>query len=218
MALALALGLAVIFGTGMVDNRAQVSVPHRPFAGFPVVLGVWHGSQRSLDPAVLQGLQLSDYWLADYRTPQDPSPVDFYMAFYATQHVGSATHSPANCIPGGGWQIVGKQVTTLAVDGKTLAVSRLLIRKADTTQLVYYWFDERGRDITETYLSKWYMMIDAVAMHRTDGALIRLVTPIAPGESEQDADRRLQGFLALAYPAIGDFVPGGDTLHTGKPS
>ena len=54
--------------------------------------------------------------------------------------------------------------------------------------------------IANEWLAKAYLLADAVFQNRTDGALVRLTTPIYPGETESDADKRLQGFIR-------DFVP-----------
>jgi len=201
--------LCVVFGMGIVNQREQVIPQHPPFSTFPKTLESWNGKQLTLEPDVLVGLQLSDYVLADYTSESEKSPVNFYIAYYDTQRVGSATHSPSSCIPGGGWQIADRSVQTIALpDNKSVTVSRFLIKQANVTQLVYFWFDERGRDITETSYAKWYMLVDSITMHRTDGALVRLVTPVANGENEADAEKRLQQFLSLAYPSIKTFIPG----------
>jgi exosortase D (VPLPA-CTERM-specific) len=198
---------ATVFGTNVIDYRPQIVMPHTAFAEFPRDLGDWHGMSVPLDPDVLAGLKLSDYVLADYRREDGTTPINFYMAYYDSQRIGSATHSPANCIPGGGWQIARSEIKNINMPGlPPFPVSRLIIRKGAAAQLVYYWFDERGRTLTETTSSKWYAMIDAIRLNRTDGALIRVVTPITV--NEDDADRRLNDFLVIAYPLIGKFVPG----------
>jgi exosortase D (VPLPA-CTERM-specific) len=202
--------LALLLGTGAIDRRAELEPRHPPFFSFPLVLNEWKGRPLSLEPEMLRTLGLSDYWLADYRRGGDKVYVNFYMAYYSRQRVGSEAHSPANCIPGGGWQIVsGKVKTIVLAGGESLSVSRLLIRREGIQQLVYYWFDERGRDITDTYKAKWHLLIDSVVMRRTDGALIRLVTPLAGSENEADAAKRLDDFLAVSYPVLNSFIPGG---------
>lgn len=206
IAFLLSLGMAGLFGSNIIEERAEICPPHLQFSGFPAVLGKWHGQQDSLEPDVLGGLQLSDYWLADY-TKDGSVPVNFYMAYYASQRAGAATHSPALCIPGGGWQIVSREVKTVTLPyGVSVQLSRMLIRRGNVTQLVYYWFDERGRDITENTIAKWYLILDSIQMHRTDGALIRLVTQVT--DSEDIAEKRLNDFLTVAYPEIKNFVPG----------
>lgn len=202
------LAVSIIFGTGLINQRSEIIPEHRDFAFFPATIEKWHGKQQKLDDDVLQGLQLTDYLLTDYTKEDTNASVNLYIAYYAKQGMGSSTHSPSNCIPGGGWRIADKSIKTITLaNDQKVRVSRLLIRKGDVSQLVYYWFDERGRNITETYYTKWYLMIDSVTMHRTDGALIRLVTQFKGKESEETADERLKNFLSDTYPTIKTFIP-----------
>ena len=201
--------LAALFSNGLIDDRIEATANHPPFSAFPVKIKGWQGHAEVLAPDILASLQLSDYWLADYRREEGDSTVNFYMAYYDHQRVGATTHSPANCIPGGGWQIVSSNLKSVATgDNKIVRLSQLVIGKGDTRQLVYYWFDERGRDLTETTTAKWYLLRDAITLHRTDGALIRLVTPLAHGEEMAAAEKRLDSFLVVIYPDISKFVPG----------
>lgn len=205
----LCLILAIIFGSGMMDRRSEFIPEHKNFALLPMTIEKWHGKIETLSDDVLQGLQLTDYFLADYKKENDTnSSVNLYIAYYASQRIGAANHSPANCIPGGGWQIADKSLKSITLsDGKQLTISRLLIRKGDIAQLVYYWFDERGRNITETYYAKWYLLVDSLTMQRSDGALIRLVTQLNNKENEDVADKRLSDFLSDSYSVIKEFIP-----------
>jgi hypothetical protein len=60
-------------------------------------------------------------------------------------------------------------------------------------------------------LSKLYLLRDAILENRTDGALVRLTTPLYPGESEGDADKRLQEFMQTAVPNLAGYLPSGTT-------
>jgi hypothetical protein len=42
---------------------------------------------------------------------------------------------------------------------------------------------------------------------RTDGALMRLITPLPKGEDPAAADARLQAFMADALPKMGAYIP-----------
>ena len=201
--------LCLVFGMGIIKERTQVIPPHPAFSTFPITLDTWTGKQKKLERDVLDGLQLSDYVLADYASDNEKSAVNFYIAYYDTQRVGSSTHSPSSCIPGGGWQIKERSVKTIPLaNNDSVTVSRFLIKKNNVSQLVYFWFNERGRNVTETTYAKWYLLVDSITMHRTDGALIRLVTQLTNGESAEDAEKRLTRFLSVAYPLTKTFIPG----------
>ena len=79
--------------------------------------------------------------------------------------------------------------------------------KGSQRQLVYYWFEQRGMKIANEYVSKMYLLRDAMFKNRTDGALVRLTTPIYPTENEADADKRLQEFTRILLPSLSGYLP-----------
>ena len=199
-------GLAVYF----VSSRQEL-VPERAlFASFPTSIDGWRGAHSSLEPQVEHFLGLTDYVLADY-AKADKRPVNLYVAYYATQRTGVSPHSPSVCIPGNGWQITGFERTKFPVDGTsaTLPINRVVIARGSSRQLVYYWFEERGTKMANEYWVKLYLLRDAIFANRTDGALVRLTTPIYPGENESDADLRLQDFTKAVLPNLADYLPSG---------
>jgi EpsI family protein len=72
---------------------------------------------------------------------------------------------------------------------------------------VYYWFQERGRAVTNEYLVKWYLFEDALLRNRTDGALVRLTTPVGRHEAEPAADARLEQFARGVQPTLAAYLP-----------
>jgi EpsI family protein len=66
---------------------------------------------------------------------------------------------------------------------------------------------QRGRPVANEYWSKWYLFADAITKNRTDGALVRVTTPIARGEGEKEPDTRLQDFIAEFEPRLKAFLP-----------
>ncbi len=188
-------------------------VPKRElFSQFPLIKGNWVGQGDIIEERVLDKLLLSDYILADYHRSGDVMPINLYVAYYGSQRTGAAIHSPRSCIPGGGWEITDlKQIevsNALGMEG--LFVNRTIIQLGDQRQLVYYWFQQRGRTFTSEYMAKWYLFQDGITMARSDGALVRLITPIPPNGDEAAADERLQEFLREFHPELARFIPGGN--------
>lgn len=95
----------------------------------------------------------------------------------------------------------------ITMAGSPLIANRMEIQKEDHKQLVYYWFPQRGRLLTNMYLIKGYLFWDALTRNRSDGALVRLVTPLKPGEDWGDADGRLHAFAKIAVPALQEYIP-----------
>ena len=93
------------------------------------------------------------------------------------------------------------------VNGKDLYVDRAVIELGENRQLVYYWFQQRGRIITNEYLVKWYLFWDSLIKNRTDGALVRVTTSLKPGQELKEADEVLKKFLAVVVPELNKYIP-----------
>lgn len=192
-----------------MEKREEIKPDRKPYAEFPLKIGEWHGRDEYLEQIYIDKLKLSDYALLNYTGPHR-LPVNFYSAYYSSQRKGSTTHSPRACIPGGGWQILS--MTTINVPGVSissvpLAVNRLLIEKNGVKQLVYYWFQQRGRIITHEVMVKWYFFVDALKKSRSDGALMRLTTLVPRDGSIDEADKRLTEFVGEISGIIPEYVP-----------
>lgn len=210
LVLALLLTIAIPYSVA-ISNREEIISERTSFASFPLLVGDWMGSDSSIEPKVLKALNYPDYLKADYRRGSDEMPVNLYVAYYQSQRKGSSIHSPRSCIPGGGWEIkdLTQQSANRISGAEPFNFNRLIIEKGNQQQLVYYWFAQRGRIITNEYLAKWYLFQDGVTMQRSDGALVRLVTPVMENTHISDADGRLMEFLNDFYPLFPAYLPGG---------
>ena len=203
-----ALMVAVLLSL-TVQQRSEVVPQRLSFAEFPVDLGQWHGNSERLEQIYLNSLKLDDYILSDY-AGADGRSVNFYSAYYASQSKGESAHSPRTCLPGGGWLISDlreKTVDGVKVGSMPLKVNRVIIKRGDYVQLVYYWFQERGRILTNEYMVKWYLFWDALTKRRTDGALVRVTTLVGPDENLNDAERRLGEFARQLSGVLGNYIP-----------
>jgi len=201
--------LAAAAGTLSLSQRAE-AIPNRAeFTEFPDSLGEWQGKRDRLEQIYLDTLKLTDYVISDYRNPAGDW-VNIYVAYYESQRAGESVHSPRSCIPGGGWEIKGHSLVPVegaSVSGAPLVVNRVEIQKGENKQLVYYWFQQRGRVITNEYLVKWFLFWDSLTRNRSDGSLVRLTTFIREGEDWAKADARLATFAGIAVPQLGHYVP-----------
>jgi exosortase D (VPLPA-CTERM-specific) len=209
----LATSLLLLSAAGMasffIPSKAEIIPDRDRFITFPTQIGPWQGRTSLLDAEVERGLMgLDDYLLSDYRGP-DGKIVNLYVGYYASERKGGQPHSPDDCIPASGWRITNLQPISYTDNGVKLPLKRAVIEKGPTKELVYYWFDERGRKTTNTnaYLEKWYLRVDALFTTRSDGALVRLITQIQIDETERDADERLRAFMRDALPELSEYLP-----------
>ncbi|HNS44901.1 MAG TPA: VPLPA-CTERM-specific exosortase XrtD, partial [Alphaproteobacteria bacterium] len=200
------LGFA-FFQSGLVGNRLENTPSTPAFSTFPLRIGEWSGSRDSLSTDNLEILDLTDYWLANYTKEHSTDPVNLYIAWYASQRMRANIHIPLNCIIGGGWRLEDQRKFTVVLPEGILPVVRLTVIKDGETSIVYYWLDQRGRKMNDPFTAKWFLVSDSITMHRTDGALVRVSTPLEAGEKPEDGDERLRQFLQKAYPEVKKFVP-----------
>ncbi len=195
----------------IVGKREDIQPQRSTFDTFPLRLDEWRGIEEGMEQKFIDILKFDDYIIANFSHPGDRAPVNFYVAYYASQRKGVSAHSPKSCIPGDGWRIgdfTQKTIDSIQTQsGQNLAVNRAIISKGKSRQLVYYWFQQRGRIITNEYLVKWYLFWDALTKNRTDGALIRLVVALPPGSEASEADAKLVKFLNSAFKKIEQYVP-----------
>ena len=206
-------GIILLSGTSVVASlsvlRAEVIPQRQPLALFPMEFKGWRGVPNTLDRELAGSMGLTDYLLADYTNETGTGgSLNFYIAYYASQHAGIHPHSPQLCIPGGGWTIVNQSITALPLaNGGSFDANRVVIEKQGVKQIVYYWFEERGRHIAREDSLRYYALRDALVDNRTDGALIRVVAPIYAGD-EAAADSMARKLLGDAGAFIQTYVPG----------
>jgi exosortase D (VPLPA-CTERM-specific) len=181
---------------------------NKSFDSYPMVVGNWRGTSQVMEQKFIDVLDLSDYIMVDYRDGKG-SAINFYVAYYESQRKGESIHSPATCLRGGGWEFkkAGKSLVPLAGEGRMLPVNRAVIQKGDYRQISYYWFPTRGRNLTNAFELKWFTFWDALTRQRTDGALARVILPVAPGEDVVTAEKRLQSFIREMEPVLSDYLP-----------
>ena len=201
----LMVAIVLLFASGLaaqfLDKRVEDIPEHVSFVNFPLQLDGWTGQHDKLGANVVEKLGMTDYLLTNYSNKQN-AVVNYYVAYYQSQRKGVSPHSPRVCIPGGGWEIAKFE----RIEAGGHPVNRVLIKKGNQRQLVYYWFQGHGRIIANEYINKWYLFIDSMFKNRTDGALVRLVTNVAQHEDLSAADARIISFMADSETQLNEFI------------
>lgn len=211
--LPLALIVLVMLATTATATRAINFREQLPLvkhlAEFPMTIGEWRGQTSPLEQKYLDALKLSDYLQADYVNGQGRA-VSLYVAYNESQRKGQSSHSPATCLPGSGWIFNESGLVSVPVGpaGAMAEVKKAFMEKNGAKMLVYYWFPQRGRVLTNLFQLKWYTFVDALTKQRTDGALVRLITTVYDREQPADAEARLQEFVRQVGPQLNNFLPG----------
>jgi EpsI family protein len=195
-----------IYGTRVAGSerpvtRDELSSLPRDVAGWTAPIDM------PVDDEVLNVLGVDDYVNRLYAQAGQP-PVSLYIGYYGSQRQGDTIHSPQNCLPGAGWQAIDSGTTTLDVGGSTVTVNRYVIEKGLKRQVVLYWYQGRGRVVANEYENKFWLMVDAARLHRTNGALVRVISPVsAESGGMRGADAASAQFARDLYPHLSNYLP-----------
>ena len=182
----------------------------------PETIGTWTGRDLPLDSDTLAVLGKGDFlnrlYLSTLPATQTPTgdalPISLFIGYFPTQRTGQTMHSPQHCLPGAGWSFDSQKYTDIKdINGKDYDVGEYVISNGETRQFVIYWYQAHGRSIPNEYKAKAYMVADAIRMNRTDGALVRVITPILPTESLASARTRAVRFTSQMVPFLPRFIP-----------
>jgi EpsI family protein len=205
------LFVLLIAGGALIHAReraGEVGVERRALKEFPEELGGWRrrGPDARFDAATEAVLRADDYVSRDYATA-DNKAASLYVGYYNTQRVGATYHSPLNCLPGSGWELTEPATIKInPADGSpAFEANRYVIRYGGQSQLLVYWYQGRGRAVASEYVDKIYTVMDSMRLRRSDGAMVRVLVPVAG--SEQAALDDAASFAAEVAPRLSPYVP-----------
>jgi EpsI family protein len=200
--------VAMIAAAGVYAAGAsgdEVAVARAPLSSLPATLGDWHGRDSTpFADDIVAALGVDDYINRQYERAGRP-PVSLYAGYYASQRQGDTIHSPQNCLPGAGWRPVSSERVTIDAGGTPIEVNRYLIQKGVERQAVLYWYQGRGRVVANEYANKLWLMLDAARLRRTNGALVRLITPVST--TSDAAFEELSAFTGAVFPRLTAHLP-----------
>ena len=178
--------LAIGYGL-LLYTRAQSAVPlAAPLSGVLSGLSGYDVLHQRLSDEERRVAGMSDYVARAYRRD---GAVAFTMlvSYYDRQTRGKTIHSPRNCLPGAGWEVVRAGTHVVRVDGVARTVNRYILRNGRASAIAYYWYQGRGHVIASEYAVKWHLLRDAALFGHSEEALVRIVVPISPVASRSSS-------------------------------
>ena len=158
-------------------SHGEPALPAHPLSAIPSSVDGYSSRDLGLESRIVDALGVTDYVSRLYVQPGEPT-IGLYVGFYRSQRTGATIHSPKNCLPGGGWApIQNRTVEITRSDGKAVPVNLYVIQKGLEKQIVLYWYQSHGRVIASEYEGKFYLVVDAIRLNRTDAAIVRITTP-----------------------------------------
>lgn len=186
---------------------AEQPVQRAALSSLPNHIGGWTlAAEPPLDPNVLDVLAVSDYTNRVYESGSGV-PVGLYVGYYGSQRQGDTIHSPQNCLPGAGWQPISSRRGAVDGPGGEVPVNEYVIQKGLDRQVVLYWYEGRGRIVANEFANKLWLMVDAARLHRSDGALVRIIAPARTGDDVAAATTTAYRFASALLPHLSRYLP-----------
>lgn len=210
-----ALILMVILANQAMSHGEPVMLRNE-FSSFPLKLGEWQGKEEHYEDKIVKVLGVTDYMTRPYtKVSETTGQVEnlwLYIGYYASQRKGATYHSPKNCLPGSGWEIIDTEQVAVPLESikgikNKETVNKVIIQKGLDRQLILYWYQDRGRVIASEYWAKGYLVWDAMTRNRTDGSLVRITVPVERGKPVDDAYSTAVQFAREISPLLGAYLP-----------
>ncbi len=201
----------LLAATGLVLHarpHADHNPPSEPLAQFPDTVAGLTGADQPIDQETRDVLGSGEFLSRIYTGDLRSMPIGLFIGYFPTQRTGQSIHSPKHCLPGAGWTFESSSSLNLTdAKNQTHRVGEYIITNGDQKEFVIYWYEAHGRSVADEYAAKFYLVADAIRMNRTDGALVRVITPVDPEEGIAGAKDRAEAFTRQLAPLLPQFIP-----------
>ncbi len=176
-----------------------------PLIGLPIEVKEWRAvKDDQIDADTRDVLKADDLLSRFYVGPSGGA--NLFIAFFKSQRTGQSPHSPKNCLPGAGYQPSQSGRIDVDAGGETITINHYLVSRGDESSLVLYWYQSQGRVIADEFAAKFYLVMDSIQKHRSDTALVRVVTAV-PAGGQEVAEARGRKFVQDFYPVVRAYLP-----------
>lgn len=203
----------LLLGTAMLLQSRGVSERHigsEALSLFPHAIAGWTGTDQQIDAETLKVLGAGDFLSRVYKQDSQTATIGLFIGYFPSQRTGTAIHSPKHCLPAAGWAFESSEYVDLKdANGKPHRVGEYIIAEGENREFVIYWYQAHGRSVASEYAALFYQVADAIRMNRTDGALVRVITPIDPSSRDGSSAARIraEAFTAQLWPTLPRFIP-----------
>lgn len=201
-----------LLGGGALINwfqmRTEVPIERKALSELPVKLGDAYRPYEDsrFSPATEEVLGATDYIMRDYVLP--PRRFNLYVGYYGSKRTGATYHSPQHCLPGSGWEMSdGERIEFSTAAGRQIVANRYIVRNGRTRSVMIYWYQSGGRANASEFWDKVHTIATSISKGRSDGAMIRIMTPIYEMESVADAFEATESFSKTVADSLSEYVP-----------
>lgn len=193
-----------------VGVHRDIAVPvAQPLQEIPTHLGAWEQTDDIyFSEAVLEQLRPTDYLYRVYRQTGDlrnTHNIALYVGYHGGGPDSGPIHSPKHCLPGSGWMVESETRYPIEVNGGAFNVVEAVYRHGERLELFVYWYQVKGKTLTNEYSLKMAEIFNSMLYRRRDSAFIRISTQYHEGDTKPVA--LLHEFVRAVYPSLTEVLP-----------
>ena len=185
--------------------RREEQIPViEPLNAFPAAFDGWREiKEYPVEKEVQDVLRADDTLNRVYLNPGGDNEAFLFIALFKTQRYGQSPHSPKNCLPGSGWETVADEKISLNVSGwnAPIVINRYIVEHGDEKSVTLYWYQSHNRVIASELKARLWLVADAVRYHRSDTALIRVISQVHNNNIEAASNNGIR-FIQSVFPQI----------------
>ncbi|MFH0777619.1 MAG: exosortase C-terminal domain/associated protein EpsI [Candidatus Eisenbacteria bacterium] len=176
----MALLAATLVYAGLISHVGGRSVPIEKPPGFGAPEG-WRVEDARLREFEEQMLSPDWYVYSRYHRPGCAAPVYVFVGYFGEQRIERQIHSPLNCLPGSGWNLV--EVEEMGREAGRPAVRRVRAEKSGEYRELCYWFVTPAGTTSSEYALKLALLKSGLLLRRRDAVFVRVSSEGARADS-----------------------------------
>lgn len=197
--------LCTLAGGKAASNVKKRQLRQVHWDAIPYQLGPWAGREERFDPVF--GGDPADSSLLRIYTGKDVATVIVYIGFHTDLPTTLDYHTPEVCYPAQGWKVVwGSRCSVGVFRGNWIQAKQIVVDKAEERRLVVWWYHAGSRPFEKRIRQVYRMMALALVTGRTDGAIVRVETPLG-NRDEREALGPITEFSRVLLPALENALP-----------
>jgi hypothetical protein len=170
-------------------NKTERPALRKPLATIPLDLGSWTGRDLPVEADIIERAQTTEYLSRNYESSKHPGlSVQLWINY--SLYGNNLRHTPAICLPSGGWNQIESQTRTLSVPvghDSSMTIIRLGYGRDELVESVGFWYYIFGEGKLENYVRS--LPITSRSSHgRTTRGSSMTVEVFCPGELDPDGE------------------------------
>ncbi|MDP3024009.1 MAG: EpsI family protein [candidate division Zixibacteria bacterium] len=172
------IAVSLLALTTIVVNYIRISEVLPPNTAnlqiIPLSTKTWQGLEYHFSDNTYQILRTDASTFRKY-VDQQGNIVWLFLAYFKSQKYGSQIHSPKNCLPGSGWNILKKDKYYFKVGlSDSLCSNLFTISDGKESELMFYWFITESGIVTNEFMLKLDLVLNSLRHKPTHAAFVRM--------------------------------------------